>query len=521
MSDEALLSERQKQYLTREPWEMPRDKLAIREIYDKAARNLLFFAEVILGFKIPPYWKEWARHLHTYDMLCVLAHRFSGKTSFFAFTYPLWRIFRGDLDEILFIRKTREDATFTVMKLKDEIESNPWLQFLSNPTGDTWGKQAIKTRPAHKHHHGVHVYGRGVGGSLRGLHPDLVIVDDIHGDKPSDVGVVKEYFFSVILPMLGPAGSKIIIIGTPISYDDLYADIRASNVIPVKEYPAILPDGRILWKDVWTREDLEKRRKLDEERFAREYLLQPKSTKHNFFPMDAIYAALDFERILGKPPKDAEFKDIVIGVDFGFAEDTRASYTVCTVLGLTFDNKRVILDIHREKGMGMVDIEQALERLQKYFNASRIVAEAIGPQKIVTEKLKDKFHVVDVMTTKQHKYDMLGRLRFDLEHKNIVIPASVNDKRTRELKDALLQELSGFIMREGKLISLSKHTDMVMSLAFANYYFSENETIYDLIQHSRGVVVTGERGSIPEGLNKDIYEGEEIEDAWLGAWLEW
>ena len=449
------LTEAQKKYLVREPYDMPRDKVAVREIYQRAAQDILFFAEVILGFKIPHYWKEWARFVHTHDMVCVLAHRFSGKSSFFAFTYPLWHIFRGDLDEVLFIRKTREDATLSITKLKEEIEANEWLQFLANPTGDTWGKQGIKTKPSHAKHRGVFVYGRGVGGSLRGLHPDLVIVDDIHGDKPSDVGVVKDYFFSVILPMLGPIGSKIVIIGTPISYDDLYADLQASNVIPVKKYPAIKPNGEILWKEVWTREDLEKRRKLDEERFAREYLLQPKSSKQNFFPMEAIYKALNYERRLGVVPNE-QLKDIVIGVDFGFADDSRASYTVCTVLGLMFDNRRVILDIHREKGMTMLQIESILRQLQSRYSATRVIAEAIGPQKIVAEKLKDQFEVVEVMTTKQHKYDMLGRLRFDLERGNIIIPADIHDKYTRELKDALLQELSGFIMKEGKLMSLAK-----------------------------------------------------------------
>ena len=83
--------------------------------------------------------------------------------------------------------------------------------------------------------------------------------------------------------MLVPGG-QIIVVGTPFHASDLYGDLKSKSKTATGsdkgwfmiEYPAIFPDGRILWPQRWSFADLmEKRTTQGNIIFSRENLCRP------------------------------------------------------------------------------------------------------------------------------------------------------------------------------------------------------------------------------------------------------
>ncbi len=64
-------------------------------------------------------------------------------------------------------------------------------------------------------------------------------------------------------------------VGTPFSYNDLYAELEDKDTFTVETYPAILSDGQPLWPNRWPLEALKQRENsMPAIKFAREYLCE-------------------------------------------------------------------------------------------------------------------------------------------------------------------------------------------------------------------------------------------------------
>ncbi len=468
------MAERIERLERKPPIRVPVDKEKRAEIIAKASKDLLYFMKNILGLYIPKHYIDWDRLVQSYDRLVVLAHRFSGKSMFFSFGYPLWRMFRGDVKEILFYTHREDEAQRTISRWREEIETNPWLKFLENKSSGAWGKSRFVTRPRRANAKGIEVSGKGIGSSARGRHPDLIILDDILSDKGIyTLEYVKYYFYRVIQYMLGPRDSKMIIVGTPISYDDLYAELKENPEYVVKEYPAIDEHGRILWEEFWTKEDLEKRRRADEEAFAQEFLLKPKTSQMSFFPFSAVQECLRPTMRLGELPVDpSAIENIVIGCDFAFSSRRDADFTVFTVVGRT-SNAYWVLDVYRNKGMKMTDMVTVLKGLIETWNPTTIVAESTGAQiSVVKEFEAEGLPVTTINTTKNLRIEMLSKLRYVIERNQLRIPADVTHKHTNDYVQVLLRELWGFVQKGELIKTVEAHDDTVFSLAFAIYHLA-------------------------------------------------
>ena len=468
------MSERIEHLERKPPIQVPIDKVKRTKVIAKASKDLIYFSKNILGLYIPDHYREWANLVYNHDRLVVLAHRYSGKSMFFSFAYPLWRMFRGDVKEILFYTHREDEAQRVVTRWRDEIENNPWLKFLENKSSGSWGKSRFVTRPRRSNDKGIEASGKGIGSSARGRHPDLIILDDVLSDKGIyTLEYVKYYFYRVIQYMLGPRGSKMLIVGTPISYDDLYAELKENPEYVVKEYPAIDENGHILWPEFWTKEDLEKRRRADEEAFAQEFLLKPKTTQMSFFPFWAVQECLRPTMRLGELPVDvSEVESIVIGCDFAFSNRKDADYTVYTVVA-QLKSAYVIIDVFRGHGLKMTDMLSILRDLYKKWNPSMIVMESTGTQISIARELESEgFPVFRVNTTRNLRIEMLSKLRYVLEKKKIKVPADVTHEFTNEYTQVLLKELWGFIQKGDLIKTVEAHDDTVFSLAFAIYYLT-------------------------------------------------
>lgn len=453
---------------------IPSDPTEVARKVIRATESLPYFIEHIIGYSVPEHYYTWINDLNEGYRSCFLAHRTSSKSVFFSFCYPLWRMFRGDLNEILIISHSQPEAERRVGNIKAEIENNPWLQFLQSKRGGVWGQTRFKTAPIENVNGGIEVSAMGIGSVKRGRHPDLIILDDIYSEKSSNSTPlqIKFNFYNIVSPMPPPNKGRLIIIGTPISFDDLYSELEANDRYVYRKYPALNEDGEIFWKEYWTMENLMAlKAEVGEYVFEREMMLRPISSEMSYFKYKYISEAMRTRLSLGTPDPAARFT--VIGVDFAFSEAQRADYTVITVVSLVGSSAKIV-DVWRARGVDDIAISDVLTELTRKYKADVIIAEDTGQQIAIVRVLQRKGHFIKTINTNRYtKKVILSNLNFEFQKKRIILPAKEDDSATMEYLSVLVEELSAFMNKEGNVVSVAKHDDTVMSLAFAVYYITK------------------------------------------------
>jgi hypothetical protein len=109
--------------------------------------------------------------------------------------------------------------------------------------------------------------------------------------------------------------------------------------------------------------------------------------------------------------------------------------------------------------------------LAKMFNNAKVLVEENNIGITLFDYLKENnIHVEKFYTSAKSKYSIDEGILFlvnQFENHQIIIPR--RGEKTRELTDALLNELSNFGETDsGKFQSMGEHDDMVMSLWLAN-----------------------------------------------------
>jgi hypothetical protein len=450
---------------------------AFRIIY-KAKRDFLFFMDSILGFPTQKHYDEWMAIVRD-PKLCVLAHRNSSKTTFFGFGYLLWRMFRGDLNEILYISYDEREASRRIGEIRDEIDINPWLKFLSNRGVRAWGAQRFVTKANGDAKRGIEVSSMGISSIKRGRHPNLVYLDDVYNEKSNmPMEMVKQQFFRSIAPMPPPTNGQIIVTGTKFSEDDLFAELQALPDYSYHEYPlytGIAPDGsyeNVFWKEYFSDAVIDQiKNSMPEIDFDREYQLQVVSPKTAFFKRDYFIEALRRTYRLGEIPNQK--CTVVASVDLAAGDTKTSAFTVVTIVAKIGSSCRV-LDVWRDKGVLLIELSDVLQQFDKKYNVSRIIVEDTGHQIGIVRELRAMGHAITSFTTSaKTRIDLLGNLNFEFQKKRIIIPGDKSDPATMQYNSILEKELLGFVLRGGKLVSTSKNSDTVMSLAFGVLFLSK------------------------------------------------
>jgi phage terminase large subunit-like protein len=452
------------------PIDVPDERDAlIKEMY-KMHSDFLYFTRNVLGYLTPRHYREWYEFAEQHNRMLIIAQRDAGKSVFASFCYPLWKIYRGDYSEILILGAEANEAQRRLEQIKVEIENNPWLKHLDGSKQETWGKQRLVTNKPHSEAlRGVEVSAMGFPSVKRGRHPQLIILDDIMNERsPLSVESVKDIYYSVVVNMLS-VNSKLFIVGTPISFDDLYADLKENKQYLVVEYPAYDEKGEPLWKERWSKEALEIRREeIGELKFAREYLCKPLSSKTAIFKEDYINGAKRTTFTLGQKPPDPEL--VVAGVDFAFSDSQTADYSVITVVG-KYGNTLRVIDVWRKKGTSMSEISEELAKLTREYGIEFTIAEDTGQQTAVIKELVSNGHrIIPITTTRYNKNEMISTLVYEFEKRRMAIPARSTHPKTIEYFKTLKRELLTFAVKSGRFVSLGRHDDTVMSLGFAVYY---------------------------------------------------
>lgn len=459
------------------------------------ARNLTYFITSVLpDFQLSLHHLEWGDLVHRHNKLCVIAARDHGKSYYFSNAYAAWQLYRYSKQKTgLFSARPSKSSSnrgylfsFSLQQsvdlmeiLKGTIESNDILKdrlFPDSRNDGAWASTNIVCK------NGARLTCKGFGSSVRGAHPYWIVVDDGLKDNVIYSALQRQksidYFHSVIMNMLVPGG-QIIVVGTPFHASDLYGDLRSKVTKDergwfVIEYPAIFPDGRILWPQRWSFLDLmDKRQTQGNIIFSRENLCRPITNESSIFPLKILERSLvrmeNYTLVRNRDDFPIKFNKVVMGCDFAISANVGSDYTVFSTWGIDDETgERWLLNLFRDKGKTFHEQMQILKGLNARFRPNTIVMEQNTFQQIFVQESDKQGLPVIGHTTGIDKYDLKTGwpgLSIDFERGKIHIP--IGDTYSQNMKDLIFSDLGSVAFTEHGLESVGEHDDISSSFWLA------------------------------------------------------
>lgn len=358
--------------------------------------------------------------------------------------------------------------------LKGTIEGNDVLRerlFPDTRAVGAWASTNIVCK------NGARLTCKGFGSSVRGAHPFWIVVDDGLKDNVIYSQLQRQksidYFHSVIMNMLVPGG-QIVVVGTPFHASDLYGDLKTKKGWFVIEYPAIFPDGRILWPHRWSFFDLlDKRATQGNIIFSRENLCRPITNEASIFPLKVLERSLvrmeNYVLVRNRDDFPIKFNKVVVGCDFAISANVGSDYTVFTTWGVDDETgERWLLNFHRQKGMTYNEQIQMLRGINARFRPDSMILEQNTFQQIFVQEADRQGLPVVGHTTGIDKYDLKNGwpgLSADFERGKIHIP--VGDDYSRNVKDLIFSDLGSVAFTDKGLQSVGDHDDISSSFWLA------------------------------------------------------
>jgi hypothetical protein len=440
-----------------------------------------FILSTLPDFELNWHHLEWGQEVMKWDKVGILAARGHGKSFYFSNATPCWKMYRYRAARD-FIGKPRKElvncskgflltnenelAKDFLEIVKTSIEESAILREKLFPENkDFWGKEAIRCK------NGAQLKIKSYGGSFRGRHPGYIIVDDYLKDNViySELQRRKatNYFHSVIMNAIVPEG-QVIVVGTPFHEKDLYGDLKQKKGWKIFEYPAIFPDGRILWKNRFPLKLLlEKREEQGNLIFSRELLCRPISESSTIFPFNILKRSFigmgEAKLVKNRGSYFRKFNKVVIGCDFALSASVAADYSFFTTWGIDGDDM-YLMHVYREKGRSYAEQIGILKTLNSNFSPDVIVAEANVFQMIFTQEGQNAGLPIFPHTTGKAKNDLKEGwpgLSLDFERGKIHLPRG--DQYSCDQTDLMLSEFSSIAFTDKGLESVGTHDDACSS----------------------------------------------------------
>lgn len=327
-----------------------------KEDYIKIVNDLYLFYRFFVASKFAenlsaPHIKTLSKELMKmsngeYKRLCVAMPPRHSKSSLITIAYPMWRLFQNPNLNILIVNNSsslsekfgielreyiREYGELFNVYLSDVKKSQSYLMF-ANKDGKLYNGS-------------IRLVGK--GGAITGTSADLLIIDDpIKGTDdsltPNSLEKLYDWFKTIILQRLEP-NSELVILHTRWASSDLIGELKANQPNDYKfiEFPAILDDGTPLWKERYSIELLEHRKKeMGNRMFSSLYQQIPLDETGDFFDLKH----LKYNKPMGEPISVVRAWDIASSdSSLGDSRD----YTVGARMELYENDEVVITDIVR------------------------------------------------------------------------------------------------------------------------------------------------------------------------------
>lgn len=462
-------------------------------------KNLTYFiTSVMPDFQLSWHHLEWGDLVHRYKKLCIEAARDHGKSYYFSNAYAAWQLYKYAKPKgtQFSARPTKSNSnrgylfSFSLQQsvdlmeiLKNTIEGNDILKERLYPDSKdksgAWASTNIVCR------NGARLTCKGFGSSVRGAHPYWIVVDDGLKDNVIYSQLQRQksidYFHSVIMNMLVPGG-QIIVVGTPFHASDLYGDLKSKSIHStgnkkgwfVIEYPAIFPDGRILWPQRWSFFDLmDKKATQGNIIFSRENLCRPITNESSIFPLSVLQQSLigmeKYTVVRNRDDFPIKFNTVVVGCDFAISANVGADYSVFTIWGVDDERGMWLLNMYREKGKTFHEQIQMLKNINVRYRPNIMVVEQNTFQSIFVQEGDKQGLPVMGHTTGIDKFDLKSgwpAVAVLFERRKIHIP--IGDKQSQDIKDLIFSDLGSVAFTDKGLCSVDEHDDISSSIWLAS-----------------------------------------------------
>lgn len=456
--------------------------------------NITYFISTMMPeFELNWHHLEWGDWVNRFLRICILCSRDGGKSFYFSNAYPIWKMYRYrkfnpldpfprkdlHLSQRGFIMTSEMDLGIELMEiLKDTIESNDALRDKLFPGGksDGWSKISIKTK------NGCKLTVKSYGGSFRGRHPGYMVLDDYLRENVIYSATQREksnkYFFATVMNALLKEG-QICVVGTPMHELDIYGELKKKKRWIVLEYPAIFPDGTILWPGRYNYQDL---MAIQDEHgsliFARERLVRPIMNETSIFPYKFIKRSFegmeDFKLVSNRESYKKDFLYIVCGVDLAISAEAGADYSVYTVWGIDRNFNMWLMYVWRKKGASYNEQISTLHAIHLNFSCDLFCIESNQFQAVIGEGAEDLGLPVFLHNTGTNKYNFkygLPAMAVMFERRKMHLPRG--DKFSKEMTDLMSNEFTSVTWTDKGLEAVGAHDDMVMS-AWKGYVGMKN-----------------------------------------------
>lgn len=226
------------------------------------------------------------------------------------------------------------------------IERNPWFDTLEDlkPTAETKGKWTWDGE------HDISIEPHGMLSHTRGLHCDLVYVDDPYQDpenelKPTEILKINYIYKTVIAEIPTHEDDQIHIVTTPQTKEDFTFDSTLMEEFNHEVIPAIQDHSteEVLWPEWMSYDDLmRKKREKGEKLFNQEFMCEPKSSEVGFFKEEDLSQIIqpglqdvaEQTRLTGEHVAPGAVQAYVAGLDIG----KKRHPSHLAVFGVTLDN---------------------------------------------------------------------------------------------------------------------------------------------------------------------------------------
>lgn len=449
-----------------------------------------FITSVMPDFQMSWHHLEWGDLVHHHNKLCIEAARDHGKSYYFSNAYAIWQLYRYSPPKVQQFSKrpsksnsnrgflfsfSLQQAVDLIEILKGTIEGNDTLRerlMPANTKEGAWASTNIVCK------NGARLTGKGFGSSVRGAHPYWIIVDDGLKDNVIYSQLQRQksidYFHSVIMNMLVPGG-QIIVVGTPFHANDLYGDLKTKKGWFVIEYPAIFPDGRILWPQRWSFRDLlDKKNTQGNIIFSRENLCRPIVSDSSIFPLSILKRGLvrmeNYTLVSSRDDFPIKFAKVVTGCDFSISANVGADYFCFSTFGIDEDNGMWLLNMKLGKGKTYDEQLQILKGINVRFRPDVMVFESNVFQQIFTEGATKYGMPVVPHNTGAEKNDLSkGWMQISVLFERGLMHIPHGDKYSQDIKDIIFEQLGSVAFTDkGGLESVGSHDDCCSSMWLAS-----------------------------------------------------
>lgn len=337
------------------------------------------------------------------------------KSTHFDIILPLWLKFQEipQLHVMLLVGKSQESARTLLGDVQAELQYNRRIihDFGEQYNQGTWEEGSFVTKD------GTAFFALGRGQSPRGLRyrehrPDYIVIDDIDDDElcqnESRVRKLTDWVKEALFGSLDGGKGKFIIVGNLISKNSVLANICKTKGVYVKQVNALDSTGDPVWRDKWTREELEEASSFMGYRaFQKEFMNNP-ITEGAVFKNEWI----KWRKIL--PLK--KYDSLVAYCDPSFKSSTRNDYKAIKVWGKIGTELHLLYSFVRQTSVSEMvrwfyDLHEKMEAagaICDYYIEANFLQDIILDE--FTEEGKHRGYQLPIRADKRKKPDKFQRV---------------------------------------------------------------------------------------------------------------